>query len=321
MAPVPNGIYLAYWGMSKSWFAVLILPLKDVEKFGLSESMPACYDFDEDTGQMKWKEGYEDGGLLIADRQFPVMFLENVPRIDRNAVGWVAAKDLQNFDPSGSQASLIPHHGSVIAFIHNRSVPQDEPVIRQHTPIPDEDDYDADENKAQPVATGDDIHHETAGTSGSRSMVPTTPSRDADKTMGLSTAEKAQTLDPQKAIRNIPASIYLTKPICISATDHSPTCYDLPPLNVNSPEIAEPLPTIRPLIDTTSAIRYRTVKFRYYSSHITATYRKASPRVRPIIDWPSLSKQKYTRLLSHPTEFRTHGEMGGARMSRELRFR
>jgi hypothetical protein len=307
MAPVPNGIYLAYWGMSKSWFAVLILTFKDVEKFGLSKSMPACYDFDEDTGQIDWKEGYEDGGLLTADRQFPVMFLENVPCIDKNAVGWVAAKDLQNFDPSGSQASLIPHYGSVVAFIHNRAVPQDGSVNRQRAPVPDEDDCDGDDDnyKAQPVATGDNIHHETAETPDSRSMVPTTPSRDADKTMTLATAEKAQMLDTQN---------------CISATDHPPTCYDLPPLNANPAEIAEPLPSIRPLIDATSAMRYRTVKFRHHSSHTTATYRKVSPRVRPIIDWPSLSKQKYTRLLSHPTEFRTHGEMGGAQMSRERRF-
>ncbi|KAH7124916.1 hypothetical protein B0J13DRAFT_565824 [Dactylonectria estremocensis] len=122
--PVPNEVYVAYWPMSKSWFAVLVLPFEDIEKFGLTESILACYDCNKHTGQVGWKKGYEDDGPLAADREFPVMFFEGARVLDKGALGWVAAKDLQVFDFEGSQASLIPYYDSVRTFIRNRHVPR-----------------------------------------------------------------------------------------------------------------------------------------------------------------------------------------------------
>ncbi|KAM6516657.1 hypothetical protein FALCPG4_014835 [Fusarium falciforme] len=123
LKPIPNEVYVAYWSMSKSWFAVLIVPFEDIEKFGLSESIPACYDYNEHTGQVDWKRGYEDGGPLAVYREFPVIFFEETRDFDKGTLGWVAAKDIRDFNDNGSQASLIPNYDLVRTFIRNRHVP------------------------------------------------------------------------------------------------------------------------------------------------------------------------------------------------------
>ncbi|KAG4258499.1 hypothetical protein FPRO03_03453 [Fusarium proliferatum] len=365
VAPVPNEIYLAYWRMSKNWFAVLVLPLENVEMFGLSEFMPACYDCDKHTGQVGWKQGYENGGPLMADRQFPVMFFEGVPALDRDAVGWVAAKDLQNFDPDGSQASLISHYDSVLTFIRERQASQDGNRLTsdQHT---DHGSEENGHNRSMPNMEGmptTSIDQPTMATSlfakiteidtmesetrqdepeimpGPLNVIDSSrdtnlPSCDQDEGSGSAAPTSMSTADespsdrlgrPDTSLRNAefvqepvvqtttrtvtsPTSIFSTESIRVPTSDHSPTCYDLPPLHENPSKITESLPTIRPLIDTNPVLTCKTTIPSDRNICTMATYRNMEPRIMPVIDWPSLSKQK------HKTQMIMHGE-GWSRIS------
>ncbi|CEF76938.1 unnamed protein product [Fusarium graminearum] len=67
----------------------------------------------------------------------------------------------------------------------------------------------------------------------------------------------------------LPASIYLIGPTRV-LLGNSPTCYDLPLLNASPTGNVEPLPTIRPHIDSSA-------KARRPELCIAATYRNVVP--------------------------------------------
>lgn len=128
--PIPGEIYLAYWQKSKDWSPVLLLPhchldnvgVPDtVESLGLTVDVPACYVYNHSTKEFSWREGYEDGGLLVTKREFPVMYFDGLKFPEKSAVGWVAAEDLKAFDVNGSNSSLVPHSKSARSFLRKRA--------------------------------------------------------------------------------------------------------------------------------------------------------------------------------------------------------
>ncbi|KAI3567877.1 hypothetical protein IWW34DRAFT_676719 [Fusarium oxysporum f. sp. albedinis] len=125
--PDAGSVYLAFWEKSKEWLAVLLLPMQDLQSIGISGSMeslglaevlPACYD--NKGGNLFWAEGYNDGEPLVAEREFPVMYFDGQDFPAKSAVGWVAAKDLRDFDAK-SKNSLVPHIKSVRKFLKTRA--------------------------------------------------------------------------------------------------------------------------------------------------------------------------------------------------------
>lgn len=127
--PIPGQIYLGFWEKSKDWSPVFLLPtakLADVgipssiEKLGLADNVPACYDYDRRSKAFTWRRGYEDGGRLVSQREFPVMYFDGLPFPDRSAVGWVAAASLRAFDIDSSPSSLTPNLGQVRKFLRER---------------------------------------------------------------------------------------------------------------------------------------------------------------------------------------------------------
>ncbi|EGU88227.1 hypothetical protein FOXB_01255 [Fusarium oxysporum f. sp. conglutinans Fo5176] len=125
--PDAGSIYLAFWEKSKDWFAVLLLPMQDlesvgipgsIESLGLAEVLPRCYCGKQDG--FSWAEGFNDGEPLLMEREFPVMYFDGQDFPAQSAVGWVSARDLRQFD-ANNKNSLIPHIRSVRKFLKTRA--------------------------------------------------------------------------------------------------------------------------------------------------------------------------------------------------------
>ncbi|KAG7424908.1 hypothetical protein Forpi1262_v013770 [Fusarium oxysporum f. sp. raphani] len=125
--PDAGSIYLAFWEKSKDWFAVLLLPMQDlesvgisgsIESLGLAEVLPRCY-CDKQDG-FSWAEGFNDGEPLVIEREFPVMYFDGQDFPAKSAVGWVSARDLRQFD-ANNKNSLVPHIRSVRKFLKTRA--------------------------------------------------------------------------------------------------------------------------------------------------------------------------------------------------------
>ncbi|KAK5662304.1 hypothetical protein OQA88_8210 [Cercophora sp. LCS_1] len=101
--PVAGELYLVFWPKDKQQYPAILLPWGDLKcagllgnlaETGLVRSAPKCYVVDPVHQKIQgWASGYEDGGPLVAKREFPCYYFDG----DRS-VGWVRAKDLSNFD-------------------------------------------------------------------------------------------------------------------------------------------------------------------------------------------------------------------------------
>ncbi|KAI8717974.1 hypothetical protein NCS52_00874900 [Fusarium sp. LHS14.1] len=314
LKPIPNEVYVAYWPMSKTWFAVLIVPFEDIEKFGLSESIPACYDYNEHTGQVDWKRGYEDGGPLTVYREFPVIFFEETRDFDKGTLGWVAAKDIRDFDDNGSQASLIPNYDSVRTFIRNRHVPPADHEIQNDaqsnsalssagsaTELSSERGLRSREPSAVRLSPEDQsANNETIGTENVSTAVEAMPSIQLDSTAHTHHELSVGRAQTAVATVTLPASFYLTQPTCVSGSDNSPTSYDLPPLNAET-STAHSLPNLRDILEPTSISPHRPPPMSTYPDiHADTTHRSVEPTIRSAITWPSLYKKRYTKQRNRP---------------------
>jgi len=125
----PGEVYLAYWGMSKALLAVLLLPTEGLDKvgvhnetietLGLLRELPSCYDYDPSSGILNWRQGYRDGEALVPDREYPVMYFDGKAFPTRSKVGWVAAKDLLDFDLKAI-GRTIPNYKHVRKYLETR---------------------------------------------------------------------------------------------------------------------------------------------------------------------------------------------------------
>ncbi|KAK4063263.1 hypothetical protein Purlil1_14178 [Purpureocillium lilacinum] len=128
-AITPGEVYLAYWGRSKALLAVLLLPTKGLDKvgvhnetietLGLLRELPSCYDYDPSSGILNWRQGYRDGEALVPDREYPVMYFDGKAFPTRSKVGWVAAKDLLDFDLKAI-GRTIPNYKHVRKYLETR---------------------------------------------------------------------------------------------------------------------------------------------------------------------------------------------------------
>lgn len=125
--PTPGEVYIGFWGKAKKRWAVLLLPTRNIgdvgvpgtpESLGLTGSVPTCYNYDRLTKEFRWAEGYEDGGALVARREFPVLYFDGRRK---PGVGWLGARDLVPFDVESAAASEIPHMESVREYLQKRA--------------------------------------------------------------------------------------------------------------------------------------------------------------------------------------------------------
>ncbi|GAP87960.2 hypothetical protein SAMD00023353_1600390 [Rosellinia necatrix] len=128
--PIPGEVYLGYWPKSRSWLAVLLLPMGSftdiglhgtIADTGLLDDVPPCYRYNRRTREFGgWQDSFEDAGPSILKRQFPVMYFDDLEFPKRSSVGWMAAKDLKLFDPQDPSVRLIPNYRSVLDFLERR---------------------------------------------------------------------------------------------------------------------------------------------------------------------------------------------------------
>lgn len=116
-------IYYGKWGAdihhkkSEQLYPVLILGWDDQAGSGLKNTdlnhtgllkedskPPNCYKYGVNK-IIGWAAGYEDGGSKVKLRKFPVMFFD-----ESQTVGWIAARDLQEFPLYKSKVSYPPDH-------------------------------------------------------------------------------------------------------------------------------------------------------------------------------------------------------------------
>lgn len=132
--PTPGEVYQVYWRMLKKWTAAIVLPLENLERFGIEDSieslgllksLPSCYTYDALAKTFKWSKGCEAGGNNVSKREFPVMFFNGSPFPDASEVAWVPAKDL---NPPEIWA-LEPHiQRQVLDFLATREARQERVV-------------------------------------------------------------------------------------------------------------------------------------------------------------------------------------------------
>ncbi|UPK95203.1 hypothetical protein LCI18_006138 [Fusarium solani-melongenae] len=129
ISPTPGIVYLAYRESTKTWLPALILPRNNLHKVGVSttleslglvENVPKCYVYDPGTKCLEWKAQYEDGGALVAQRQFPVVYFDATGFPSKDAAGWVGTGDLQELDLSDTSACLEPHFSMARDFVAKR---------------------------------------------------------------------------------------------------------------------------------------------------------------------------------------------------------
>lgn len=88
-----------------------------MNKLGLEDCVPECYEIDEQSGSLKWREGYECGGQFVTEREFPVVYFDGLTFPKNSATGWVAANDLQELNESSR--TLIGHYHQVQKFLED----------------------------------------------------------------------------------------------------------------------------------------------------------------------------------------------------------
>lgn len=129
ISPTPGHPYLAYRESTKTWLPALVLPRNNLHKVGVSttlenlglvENVPKCYVYDPGTKCLKWKAQYEDGGSLVAQRQFPVVYFDATGFPSKDAAGWVGTGDLQELDLSDASGCLEPYLSLAKDFVAKR---------------------------------------------------------------------------------------------------------------------------------------------------------------------------------------------------------
>lgn len=126
--PKPGKLYLGPWGTrgNKTWYAVVVLPHDNLEPIGmdgtlrdtglLNRSIPPCYEV-RDQKIIGWEKGYEDDGVAVASRKFPLLWLQDnvtftfkdgrlqVPA--QQCFSWLPAAKLRPFHESGPDGKPV----------------------------------------------------------------------------------------------------------------------------------------------------------------------------------------------------------------------
>ncbi|CAM1501685.1 Fc.00g036690.m01.CDS01 [Cosmosporella sp. VM-42] len=127
--PESGQVYCVYWRMSKQWLAALLLPMENLEEvgipasiegLGLLQDLPECYTYDPQSKAFSWSEGYDDNGLWVSMREFPIMFFDGSPFPRKSSVAWVFASELQVYDAAAE--NLIEHNQQVVEYLQAQKV-------------------------------------------------------------------------------------------------------------------------------------------------------------------------------------------------------
>ncbi|KAK9778195.1 hypothetical protein SCAR479_05165 [Seiridium cardinale] len=144
--PMPGELYSAYWRPSRCRYAVAMLPIDDFNSIGILGSIystalihqiPSCYVQDKKTERIiGWASGYEDDGINVRKRKYPVLYLEDIDippsgtfvLPNKPLLGWASVGDLQSLDLEDSESQRVRGYWTACAFDHRLQ------TIRQQMP-------------------------------------------------------------------------------------------------------------------------------------------------------------------------------------------
>ncbi|KAJ4127914.1 hypothetical protein NW768_008197 [Fusarium equiseti] len=121
--PTPGKVYTTYWEKTKSFLAVIVLPMGDfssirfegsIDSCGLPEN--PCYTKNR-KGEYILAKGYRDGEELEKERMFPLLYIDGSPFPEQCPVAWCAGKDLRKFR---AEDQLVPYMKMVRRYLESR---------------------------------------------------------------------------------------------------------------------------------------------------------------------------------------------------------
>ncbi|KAJ4026527.1 hypothetical protein NW752_001477 [Fusarium irregulare] len=128
LKPVPGKVYATYWEGTKSFLAVVVLPMGDFCSVGFEGSIDSC-DLPKNPCWTKnrkkkytWAKGYRDGEALEKERMFPVLYFDGGYFPSKSAIMWCAGRDLREFR---DEHQLVPYMKTVRQYLQSRGLIED----------------------------------------------------------------------------------------------------------------------------------------------------------------------------------------------------
>jgi hypothetical protein len=127
--PRPGEVYTTYWSDTKKFFAILVLPWRNVGHLGedlsltvkdtkLIKKVPSCYRYNHVDESYEWAPNFRPGGQSYPRRKYPIMYFDAAVFPEKCRVYWVAANDFQLYDP---KVTTIPFKDVVDRYIASRN--------------------------------------------------------------------------------------------------------------------------------------------------------------------------------------------------------
>ncbi|KAF9776756.1 hypothetical protein IL306_005030 [Fusarium sp. DS 682] len=127
--PKPGEVYTTFWSETKQFFAILVLPWRNVGQLGkdlsltvkdtvLVKKVPPCYWYNHADESFEWAPEYRPDGQHYTKRKYPIMYFDAPVFPGECRVNWVAAREFQLYDP---KVATIPFKGIVDGFIASRN--------------------------------------------------------------------------------------------------------------------------------------------------------------------------------------------------------
>ncbi|KAF5568017.1 hypothetical protein FPHYL_2951 [Fusarium phyllophilum] len=134
--PKPGEVYTTFWSETKQFFAILVLPWRNVGDLGkdlsltvkdtvLIRNVPSCYRYNHVDESYEWAPQYRPDGQHYSKRKYPIMYFDAAVFPGECRVYWVAAREFQLYDP---QVASIPFKSIVDGYIASRNNSSDQTV-------------------------------------------------------------------------------------------------------------------------------------------------------------------------------------------------
>ncbi|KAF5587000.1 uncharacterized protein FSUBG_11930 [Fusarium subglutinans] len=134
--PQPGEVYTTFWSDTKKFFAILVLPWRNVGHLGkdlsltvkdteLIKKVPSCYRYNHVDESYEWAPHYRPGGQSYLKRKYPIMYFDAEVFPGKCRVYWVAAHEFQLYDP---RVTTIPFKDIVDGYIASRNSSNDQAV-------------------------------------------------------------------------------------------------------------------------------------------------------------------------------------------------
>ncbi|KAF5529687.1 hypothetical protein FMEXI_13998 [Fusarium mexicanum] len=134
--PQPGEVYTTYWSETKKFFAILVLPWRNVGQLGkdlsltvkdteLIKKVPSCYRYNHVDESYEWAPHFRPGGQSYPKRKYPIMYFDAAVFPGKCRVYWVAANEFQFYDP---KVTTLLFKAIVDGYIASRNNSNDQTV-------------------------------------------------------------------------------------------------------------------------------------------------------------------------------------------------